>query len=93
MARPAGAKPCPCARDSPVSPSAAPASLRLPQATLTAILISTLRIGTSIDSFYAALKNIAGPEGSGGSATGLAVLDKAQTAVNALRVAQVGRID
>lgn len=58
----------------------------LRQATLTAILISTAKVGTSIDAFYAALKTIAGPAGAG---TGLAVLDKAAAAVNAVKVAQV----
>lgn len=53
-------------------------------ATLIAILVSTARTGTSIDSFYAALKTIAGPS----PASGLVVVDKAQVAVNALKVVQ-----
>lgn len=54
-------------------------------ATLTAILVTTAKMGTSIDSFYAALKKIAG---DAAPPTGISVLDKAQVAVNAIKVAQ-----
>jgi len=53
------------------------------QATLTTIVISTVKVGTSIDSFYAALKSYAG------EATGLRVLDQAKAVANAVKVAQV----
>eukprot|EP00877_Chromochloris_zofingiensis_P010488 jgi/Chrzof1/5693/Cz16g12010.t1 len=53
-------------------------------ATLGAILITTARLGTSPQSFYTAVKTIAGPSPRGG----LAIADKVQTAVNAVRVAQ-----
>lgn len=51
-------------------------------ATLTTIVISTVKVGTSIDSFYAALKSYAG------EATGLRVLDQAKAVANAVKVAQ-----
>ncbi|KAI8469257.1 MAG: hypothetical protein J3K34DRAFT_470080 [Monoraphidium minutum] len=54
-------------------------------ATLIAILVTTAKMGTSVDSFYAALKAIAA---EGPPATGISVVDKAAAAVNAIKVAQ-----
>ncbi|WIA41955.1 hypothetical protein OEZ86_009259 [Tetradesmus obliquus] len=55
--------------------------------TLTSVLISTARLGTTPVAFFDAVKTIAAPAGSSTAADGLKIVEKAKAAVSAVKVA------